>query len=95
MSGPPNQEPGERSNDEVDDAYRVAAENMREGQRRGGPRNQQGPDWRAQGYGPGYDAPFGSRSAGYGLPFGYGAQGQQFAVRLWLAGRPPTVCSNR
>jgi hypothetical protein len=66
-------------NDGIDDAYRVADENMRDGQWRSNPRSQQGYDWRSQGYG--------SRASGYGSPrfgpaynspFGSGYGGRSF-----------------
>jgi hypothetical protein len=58
----------------VDEAYRIADQNMRGGQWRAGSRSQAGYDWRSAGYrdrspawaslfGPGYDSPFGY---GYG-----------------------------
>ena len=89
LGGSSHGEPGDRSNDEVDDAYRVAAENMREGQRRAGPRNQRGFDWRSQGYGSEYDPRFGYKSSGYGSPFGYGSQGYNSPFGYRYGGRSP------
>jgi hypothetical protein len=69
----------EKPTEGVDAAYRIADENMRGGQWRAGPRNQQGYDWRSAGYGyrsAGYGSmPFG---LGYNSPFGYGYGGRSF-----------------
>jgi hypothetical protein len=71
-AGSPEESIEQSRNDGVDDAYRIADENMRGGQRRAGQRNQQGYDWRSSAYGSGYDSPFGYRSAAYNSPYGYG-----------------------
>jgi len=65
-------------NDGVDDAYRVADENIRDGQWRSGSRNQRGSDWRSQEYG--------FRPSGYGSPFG---PGNNSAFGYGYGGRSP------
>jgi len=83
-----SEEPQDRFDDDVDDAYRVADENMRQGQRGAGPRTNRSYDWRSPGNGSAYASPFGYQSPGYGPSYGYGYQGYNSPFGYGYGGRP-------